>query len=109
MSSNYFKNKQNCKLKVKFFCLFQVLHPVDKQAYKLKLPKKYKIYNIFYVLLLEQNIIKEGQINNTQLEFKASDNKEYKFESISDRAIDAKELAEIATKALLSGHMEKLL
>lgn len=28
------------KLENKFFGLFQVLHPVDKQAYKLKLPAK---------------------------------------------------------------------
>ena len=32
-----------------FFYHFQILHLVNKQIYKLKLPKKYKIYNIFYI------------------------------------------------------------
>ena len=40
LSSKYLKTKQNHKLKAKFLSLFQVLHPVGKQAYKLKLPKK---------------------------------------------------------------------
>ena len=40
ISSKYFKIKQNCKLEAKFLSLFQVLHPVNKQTYKLKLPKK---------------------------------------------------------------------
>ena len=40
LNSKYIKTKQNRKLKAKFFRLFWMLHPVDKQAYKLKLPKK---------------------------------------------------------------------
>ena len=53
LSSKYLKTKQNCKLKAEFLNLFQVLHKADKQVYKLQLPKKRRIYNIFYVLLLE--------------------------------------------------------
>ena len=34
LNSKYIKIKQNRKLKAKFFGLFQVLHPVEKQAYK---------------------------------------------------------------------------
>ena len=60
LSSKYLKTKWNRKLEAKFFGLFRVLHPVSKQAYKLKLPKKWKIYNVFYVLLLEQDITKKG-------------------------------------------------
>ena len=40
LSSKYLKTKRNYKLEAKFLSLFQVLYPVNKQAYKLKLPKK---------------------------------------------------------------------
>ena len=40
LNSKYIKTKQNQKLEAKFFELFQVLYPVEKQVYKLELPKK---------------------------------------------------------------------
>ena len=40
LNSKYIKTKQNQKLKTKFFKLFQILHFVDNQTYKLKLPKQ---------------------------------------------------------------------
>ena len=40
LNSKYIKTKHNQKLEAKFFELFQVLHPVGKQAYKLELPRK---------------------------------------------------------------------
>ena len=40
LSSKYLKTKWNYKLGAKFLGFFRVLHPVSKQAYKLKLPKK---------------------------------------------------------------------
>ena len=54
-NSKYIKSKQNRKLDVKFFRPFQILHLVGKQAYKLKLPNKWKIHNVFNVSLLEQD------------------------------------------------------
>lgn len=54
LNNKYIKTKnRNCKLDAKFFGPFIVLHPVKKQALKLELPKKWRIPNIFHVLLLE--------------------------------------------------------
>ena len=40
LNSKYIKTKENRKLEAKFFKLFQMLYPVDKQNYKLKILKK---------------------------------------------------------------------
>ena len=45
--------------KLSFFGSFQVLYLVGKQAYKLKLLKKKKIYKIFYISLLEEDLTKK--------------------------------------------------
>ena len=84
LNSKYLKTKRNRKLEAKFFGLFLVLHPVGKQAYRLELPKKWKIYNVFHIFLLEQDTTKKGQVNDIQLnfKFKAGDDKEYKVDGI---------------------------
>lgn len=53
------KIKKNCKLKNKFFRPFHVLHLVSKIAYKLKLSKKFEIYDVFHVSLLKQDMIRD--------------------------------------------------
>ena len=53
LSSKNLKTKQNCKLEAKFLDLFQLLYPIGKQVYKLALPKKWSIYNVFHILLVE--------------------------------------------------------
>ena len=74
-----------------------MLYPVGKQAYKLELPKKWRIHDVFHVSLLEQNTTKKEGVNDTQLdfEFEAVDNKdkEYEIDGIWDSAVYAKESA----------------
>ncbi len=53
LNSKYIKTKRNKKLESKFFGPFQVFHAVGKQAYKLELPMKWKIHDVFHVSLLE--------------------------------------------------------
>ncbi len=53
LNSKYINTKRNKKLKSKFFEPFQVLYTVGKQAYKLELPIKWKIHDVFYVSLLK--------------------------------------------------------
>lgn len=92
LNSQYIKTKQNRKFECKFFGPFRVLYPVKKQAYKLELPRKWRIYNVFHMSLLEQDITKKKQVENNliQLEFKAGTNEEYKIEGIRDSAVYAK-------------------
>ena len=81
-------------MEAKFLSHFWVLHPVGKQAYMLKLLKKWRIHNVFHVSLLEQDIMKKGQMNETQLDFKfeTGDNKKYEVDGIWDSAVYAKKL-----------------
>ena len=63
LNSKYIKTKYNQKLELKFFGPFQVLHLVGSQAYKLELPKQWRIHDIFHVFLLEQDIATKGQVD----------------------------------------------
>lgn len=86
----YIKIKYNSKLEAKFFELFQVLYIVKKQAYKLELSKRWRIYHIFYISLLEQDITKKRQVNKVSLQLKFdsnSDGKKYKIKAIWDSVI----------------------
>ena len=60
LNSKYIKTKRNQKLEAKFFGPFRVLHPVGSQAYKLELPKRWRIYDVFHMSLLEQDTIRKG-------------------------------------------------
>ncbi len=93
LNSKYIKTKKNKKLESNFFRPFRVLHIVEKQAYKLELPTKWKIHNVFHVLLLEQDITRKGRVDKAlpepekELEFEARGNKEYKVKAIIDSAM----------------------
>ncbi len=84
--------KRNKTLKSKFFRPFQVFYLVGKQIYKLELPTKWKIHNVFYMSLLEQDITKKGRVDNKALpepekEFEAGGDKEYEVEAILDSTV----------------------
>ena len=94
LNSKYIKTKRNWKLEAKFFGPFRVLHPLKKQVYKLKLPKKWKIHDVFNVSLLEQDITTKGRSDKNVMEFKVNSNdKKYKLEGIWNSAVYVKELA----------------
>ena len=67
-----------------------MLHPIGKQAYKLELPRNWKIYDIFYISLLEQDITKKGR-EFLVPEFEPGNNdKMYKVEAIQDSVVYTK-------------------
>ena len=94
LNNKYIKTKCNRKLKAKFFRPFQVLHPVGKQAYKLELPKRWRMHNVFQVSLLEQDTTRKKRVDKRvkKLELKASNSEEYKVETIRDSAVYASKL-----------------
>ena len=94
MNNKYLKTKGNRKLEAKFFGLFRVLHLIGKQAYKLKLSRKWGIYDVFHVSLLQQDTTRKERVdkNVTELDFEVNNSKEYKVEAIWESAIYAKKL-----------------
>ena len=92
LNSKYIKTKRNRKLEAKFFGPFLVLHPIGKQVYKLELPKKWRIHDVFHVSLLEQDTTKKGRVDENPEELEADDNNgKYEVEAIRDSAVYARE------------------
>ena len=93
LNSKYIKTKRNRKLEAKFFGLFQMLHLIGKQAYKLELSKKWRIHNVFHESLLEQDTTRKEPMdkNMTELDAGDDDSEEYKVEAIWDSAVYATE------------------
>ena len=90
LNSRYIKIKRNRKLEAKFFGPFQVLHPVGKQTYKLELPKKWRIHDVFHVSLLEHDTTRKGREFSVS-EFEPGDDKKYEVEAICHSAVYARE------------------
>ena len=84
LNSKYIKTKRNRKLEAKFFGPFRVLHPVGKQAYKLELPRKWRIHDVFHMSPLEQDTTRKGWVNKdvTELDVGDDESGEYKVEAI---------------------------
>ena len=95
LNSKYIKTKHNRNLETKFSGPFWVLHPIGKQVYKLELPKKWKIHDVFHVSLLEQDTTRKGRVDEKvrQMKFDAGDNesREYEVEAIWDSTLYARE------------------
>ena len=88
-----------------------MLHTVGKQAYKLELPKKWRIYNVFHISLLEQDTTKKGRVNDMQLEFEAGNDKKYEVDGIWDSTVyvreSARQLLELYYLISWKGYPEK--
>ena len=94
LNSKYIKTKQNQKLEAKFFRPFRVLYLIGKQMYKLELSKKWKIHDVFHMLLLEQGTTRKKRVDKEvrQIEFDTSNNSgEYKAKAIWDSAVYVRE------------------
>ena len=70
-----------------------MLHPIGKQAYKLELPKKWRIYDVFHVSLLEQDTTRKRRMHEENAEEldAGDDSREYEVEAIQDSAVYARE------------------
>ena len=82
MNNIYIKIKRNRKLEAKFFGLFRVLHLMKKQAYKIELPRKERIHDVFHMSLLEQDTTRKGQVDENATEFETGKDKEYKVKRL---------------------------
>ena len=92
LNNKYIKTKRNRKLEVKFFGPFRVLHPVGKQAYKLEFSIKWRIYDVFYVLLLKQHTARKKRVDEENTKEGDVGNKgKYEVKAIWDSAVYAKE------------------
>lgn len=88
-----------------------MLHSVGKQAYKLKLSTRWRIYNVFYVSLLEKDTTKKGRISKflLVLEFKVGNNKKYEIEANPKQSCLRQESRRTFTRDILFDCIEKLL
>ena len=95
LNSKYIKTKRNQKLEAKFFGPFRVLYFVGKQVYKLELTREWRIHDVFYMSLLEQDITRKRRVDKEvrQIEFDKSDDEseKYKVETIRGSAVYTRE------------------
>ena len=87
LNSKYIKTKRKRKLEAKFFGPFQVLYPVDKQAYKLKLLERWRIHDVFHVWLMEQDTTRKKRVDKWVTELETNSSKKYEVEALQDSAV----------------------
>ena len=73
---NFKQKRSNKKLSNKIIDLFIIRNVVDKQAYRLALSLIYRIYNVFYILLLKLYRRRDNSIILVYIIAKLIDNKE---------------------------------
>ena len=94
LSGKYIKTKRNPKLEHKYLDPFEIVEAVGKQAYKLKLPAKWRIHLVFHVLLLKRDVIRREAVNQkiaNTLEFEEGEQPEQEADSIMDSMVFAEE------------------
>lgn len=95
LNSKYFKTKCNRKLKAKFFRPFRLLHLTEKQAYKLKLLKRWRFHDVFYISSLEQDITRKRQVDKATSQMGSNNREgesgEYKVKTICNSTVYTKE------------------
>ena len=86
--------QQNPKLEHKYLGPFEILEAVGKQAYKLKLPAKWRIHPVFHMSLLERDITRKKAVDQkiaNQLELEEGEQPEQEVDSIIDSMVFAEE------------------
>ena len=63
LSGKHIKTKQKLKFTNKYLGPFEIMKAVGKQAYKVKLPAKWRIIPVFHMLLLEKDIIRKKAVD----------------------------------------------
>lgn len=77
-----------------FSKLLRILHSRGQQAYMLKLTQNWRIYEIFYTILLEQKTTKKERVEGARCSIKfdkGDDKRMYKVERITDGGAYIKE------------------
>ena len=91
-SKNIESTRSSKKLDYKYYGLFEIKELVKKQVYRLKLPKKVKIHDVFHVFLLEPYKKTNDSNIPVPLPIVVEKKDKYKIEKILDSRIHREKL-----------------
>lgn len=95
LSGKHITTKRNPKLEHKYLGPFEILEAVERQAYKLKLPAKWRIHPVFHVSFLERDIRRREAVDQQiaeQLEFEEGNPPEQEVDLIIHSMVFLKRL-----------------